>query len=352
MTGSLPVSPPDLFVVVHPPEGRAYLVVFAGDKERHLVGRFDAQSKTPADLLIDDRTVSRRHCEFLCLRAAGGWTIADLNSVNGTLLNGARVAPDRPSALAHGGQIRIGDSLLTLGIGAPPAGAPPTALGPRQGGLPVAAADDNPKTEMLPSKARPLAAGLAPPPGLAHPAVAHPAAAAAAMAPPAMASPMMAPPTMVVVPRILPAVAAAPAPLPSPSPSPPPAPRLTAPPPPLAAARPARLLLVAGREGGDLGEPAFGGDLLDRVVIKEGEEARVVVRDGRFVIRVVADFTASVAAATLPPAATGVVAPPAPVSAAIPPPAAAGLEALVAGITPENRRTETAWGTFSDREAS
>jgi len=60
---------------------------------------------------LTDHTVSRRHAE---LRPDNGrWLLVDLNSVNGTYLNGQRVG--QPVALKHGDQIRIGATLLVYG---------------------------------------------------------------------------------------------------------------------------------------------------------------------------------------------------------------------------------------------
>lgn len=57
-----------------------------------------------ADLDVDDRGVSRAHAR-ISRGAAGGWTLTDLGSTNGTFLNGVRV---RSAALRDGDEIRIG----------------------------------------------------------------------------------------------------------------------------------------------------------------------------------------------------------------------------------------------------
>lgn len=57
---------------------------------------------------ITDRTVSRRHAELRPV--AGAWMIADLQSANGTYLNGRRLT--KPVHLKHGDQIRLGSTLL------------------------------------------------------------------------------------------------------------------------------------------------------------------------------------------------------------------------------------------------
>jgi len=59
-------------------------------------------------LSLTDYTVSRRHAEVRPV--GGGWQLVDLNSANGTYLNGKRV--ERPVRLKHGDQIRLGGTLL------------------------------------------------------------------------------------------------------------------------------------------------------------------------------------------------------------------------------------------------
>lgn len=62
---------------------------------------------------LTDRTVSRRHAE---LRPENGyWTLRDLQSANGTYLNGVRL--DRPVRLKHGDQIKVGATLIVYGGG-------------------------------------------------------------------------------------------------------------------------------------------------------------------------------------------------------------------------------------------
>jgi len=58
------------------------------------------------DVVIDDDSVSARHArlEF----AAGGWSITDLGSVNGTAVEGARLAPEQATPLPYGATVRLG----------------------------------------------------------------------------------------------------------------------------------------------------------------------------------------------------------------------------------------------------
>lgn len=75
-------------VLRYPLEGRRWTIGRAGDAEVHL----------------DHHTVSRRHAE-LRLCPLGRWWIHDLDSTNGTLLNGRRVTSE---ALAPGDEIGVG----------------------------------------------------------------------------------------------------------------------------------------------------------------------------------------------------------------------------------------------------
>lgn len=60
---------------------------------------------------LTDQTVSRRHAELKL--ADGGRIISDLNSANGTYVNGVRLT--KPTRLKYGDQIRVGSTLLVYG---------------------------------------------------------------------------------------------------------------------------------------------------------------------------------------------------------------------------------------------
>ncbi len=70
--------------------------------EMVLLGRVSSQ------ISLTDPTISRRHAELRMVN--GGWVLSDLNSTNGTYVNGVRIS--KPTRLKHGDQIRVGSTLL------------------------------------------------------------------------------------------------------------------------------------------------------------------------------------------------------------------------------------------------
>jgi pSer/pThr/pTyr-binding forkhead associated (FHA) protein len=59
---------------------------------------------TRADFIVDEALVSRLHCRFT-VGAAGELEVEDLDSTNGTFVNGKRVKRVR---LVHGDLVRVG----------------------------------------------------------------------------------------------------------------------------------------------------------------------------------------------------------------------------------------------------
>jgi hypothetical protein len=71
------------------------------------------------DLVVAETTVSRRHAKLI--RGAGAYRLLDLNSTNGTFVNGRRI--DSPTAVKNGDELRFGAARFTLSdpnIPAPP----------------------------------------------------------------------------------------------------------------------------------------------------------------------------------------------------------------------------------------
>ena len=86
--------------------GPSSQVVFELIGEHLTIGR-----KPENDITIDwDKAVSRRHAELELV--AESWFVTDLDSANGTFVNGTKV--DRKRALRVGDELRIGDTSLWL----------------------------------------------------------------------------------------------------------------------------------------------------------------------------------------------------------------------------------------------
>jgi DNA-binding NtrC family response regulator len=81
------------------------------DKERIRIGHarvLAGRADSGNDLPLDDRKVSRHHCEIT--RGERGYQLADLGSANGTWLEGQRL--EAKSALTPGMRFQVGDSVI------------------------------------------------------------------------------------------------------------------------------------------------------------------------------------------------------------------------------------------------
>ena len=101
-----------------PARPRAALVVRSGSLEGRrfplegdetLIGRSPATEVT----LIDDG-VSREHAVLTFDEATGTWALEDLQTTNGTRVNGKRI---RSSALQSGDEVQIGNTRLSFLVG-------------------------------------------------------------------------------------------------------------------------------------------------------------------------------------------------------------------------------------------
>ncbi|MCL2417829.1 MAG: DUF3662 and FHA domain-containing protein [Conexibacteraceae bacterium] len=63
-----------------------------------------------SDIVVEDANVSRRHAELR--PRGGGWVLSDLDSTNGTRLNGRTV--HTPEVVRPGDEIEVGSSVLTF----------------------------------------------------------------------------------------------------------------------------------------------------------------------------------------------------------------------------------------------
>lgn len=93
-----------------PPPARALLLA---EGRRHVVppgGALVGRSRD-CDIVLADANVSRRHAEVRPA-AAGAWTIADLGSTNGVVVNGRRI--DGIAQVRHGDRIALGTADITF----------------------------------------------------------------------------------------------------------------------------------------------------------------------------------------------------------------------------------------------
>ncbi len=61
-------------------------------------------------IMIPDETVSARHARFFFVRTSGIMLLEDLESTNGTTINGKAVLPGRAFELADGDELTFGDT--------------------------------------------------------------------------------------------------------------------------------------------------------------------------------------------------------------------------------------------------
>lgn len=62
------------------------------------------------DLCLEHPNVSKFHAYLR--REGAGWALVDARSLNGTWVNGERLAPERPVALKDGDEVRLGEGVF------------------------------------------------------------------------------------------------------------------------------------------------------------------------------------------------------------------------------------------------
>ncbi len=92
----------------------------AVNAERFVIGK-----QQSCDLMLDRQNISRRHCEIVA--ANGGHVIRDLDSRNGTYLNGKRITRETP--LSDGSVIHLGDFTILFRQNEEQADQPPQQAG-------------------------------------------------------------------------------------------------------------------------------------------------------------------------------------------------------------------------------
>jgi len=102
-------------VIIHVRDAPEPLTIYPG--EEYILGRQDAAGGVVPDLDLTpfgalDRGVSRMHAALR--RGEDVISIVDLDSANGTYLNGQRLAPYQPRLLRDGDEIRLGRLALHI----------------------------------------------------------------------------------------------------------------------------------------------------------------------------------------------------------------------------------------------
>ena len=97
----MPFSGPKLVVSGGPKAGEEFTL----EEGEYVVGR-----ATDNPICIQDSSVSRKH--IMLRRVGSGWTVSDLGSGNGTLVNGEQITDE--TVLANGDTISMGDTEVTF----------------------------------------------------------------------------------------------------------------------------------------------------------------------------------------------------------------------------------------------
>lgn len=93
-------------------QGRVVRLVARDDDLTGEEGRIVGRNPQQAQLIISDDSVSRRHARLWAKN--GRLLVEDLESANGTSINGERIAPNRPTPVERGATIEFGAVKLTL----------------------------------------------------------------------------------------------------------------------------------------------------------------------------------------------------------------------------------------------
>ena len=79
------------------------------NKNQFIIGK----SQTMADFaLVDNQTISRKHA--MLYEDNGSWYVDDLNSLNGTRVNGTRIVPGQPVKLKSGDEVTMSDEAFLV----------------------------------------------------------------------------------------------------------------------------------------------------------------------------------------------------------------------------------------------
>lgn len=87
-------------------------VTLTASSELTVIGR-----SSDADIQIEDPSISRRHAELSQTQA--GWTLMDLGSSRGTILNNLRLSDEETTRVHDGDTLRLGELRFTISLSGP-----------------------------------------------------------------------------------------------------------------------------------------------------------------------------------------------------------------------------------------
>ena len=107
------LGPPRLALTGFDPQGQPVKIELRRtDLDRQQGGFTVGRHPLLVDRVLNDDRVSRRHARFSALN--GAVCVEDLNSGNGTTLNGTRCAPFEPTAIQAGDTVKVGNTTLRV----------------------------------------------------------------------------------------------------------------------------------------------------------------------------------------------------------------------------------------------
>lgn len=107
------LGPPRLALTGFDPQGQPVKIELRrADLNRQQGGFTVGRHPLLVDQVLNDDRVSRRHARFSALN--GAICVEDLNSGNGTTLNGTRCAPFEPTAIQAGDTVKVGNTTLRV----------------------------------------------------------------------------------------------------------------------------------------------------------------------------------------------------------------------------------------------
>lgn len=93
-------------------QGKCYLLEPPADAGGEwILGRYPS-----CNIIINEKSVSRRHASICYSYAADRWTIEDLSSKYGTKLNGRGIVPGDPQPLAVGDKFYLGTAATLIAV--------------------------------------------------------------------------------------------------------------------------------------------------------------------------------------------------------------------------------------------